>query len=305
MQASANRAGRLAVKAGMRTTFIGAAVALTAIAAAAQTPAPRPVDEVFEAASIKLNRDGGPIAGMRRSPGGRFEATNIQLATLISFAYQLQNFELQGAPSWMDSERWDIIAKIAGDPPPTPPGTPDAIMLATRALLAERFKLRVRRETREVDVYLLTKANADGRLGPGLQQSTTDCLAIQKAADAAAKGGPPAPNPNTPDRMVCGMRVSVGRVQLGGRPLSTFMNVLTTLTQRRIVDRTGLAGDWQFDISFLPPPSSLAGGEPPPPDPDAASLFTVLQERLGLKLQAARMPMPVMVVDQAERPVQD
>jgi bla regulator protein blaR1 len=289
----------------MRTSSIFAAVALVAIVAAAQTPAPRPLGEVFEVASIKLNRDGGPISGLRRLPGGRFEVTNMPLAFLIAFAYQLQPFELQGGPSWMESDRWDVIAKIAGDPPRTAPDTPDAMMMATRALLAERFKLVVRKDTREIDVYLLVRTNADGRLGPGLQQSATDCQAVQKAADEAGKGGPPAPSPNTPDRMICGMHVSVGRVQFGGRPLSTFTNVLTTLTQRRIVDRTGLVGDWQFDISFAPPPPALPGPEPPTPDPDAPSLFTVLQERLGLKLQAARIPMPVMVVDHAERPVQD
>jgi uncharacterized protein (TIGR03435 family) len=194
---------------------------------------------------------------------------------------------------------------VAGDPPPVAPGEVDAMMIATRALLAERFKLVVHRDTREMDVYLLERNRPDGRLGPGLKPSTTDCLAIQKAADEARKGGPPAPSPNTPDRMVCGMRVSNGRVQFGGRPLSTFTSVLTTLTQRRIVDRTGLTGDWEFDISFLPPPSAITGVEPPAPDPDAPSLFTVLQERLGLKLQAARIPMQVMVVDRVERPEQD
>jgi uncharacterized protein (TIGR03435 family) len=288
----------------MKATLVAAVAAVTGMMAAAQSPG-LPADTVFETASIKLNRDGGPLAGMRRSPGGRFDVTNMPLAVLISFAYQLQPYELQGGPSWIESDRWDIVAKIEGNPPPTPPGTPDAIMLATRTLLTERFKLVVRSDTRDVDVYQLIKARADGRLGPGLKPSTTDCLAIQKA-DASAKSGRPTPSLNTPDRMVCGMRVSVGRVQLGGRPLSTFMNILTTLTQRRVVDRTGLTGDWEFDISFAPPPSSLPGPQAVlPPDSDAASLFTVLQEQLGLKLEAARMPMPVLVVEQVERPVAD
>ena len=75
------------------------------------------------------------MAGIRRFPGGCFEATNIQLAALISFAHQLQPFELQGGPPWLMSDRWDIIARVDGDPPPSPPGsqTPDAMMLATRA----------------------------------------------------------------------------------------------------------------------------------------------------------------------------
>jgi uncharacterized protein (TIGR03435 family) len=286
----------------MRIELVAAAVAASVLATAAQTPAP-PADAVFEVASIKRNRDGGPVAGLRRFPGGRFEATNIQLASLISFAYQLQPFELDGGPSWLMDDRWDILAKINGDPPPVLPGTADAIAIATRALLADRFKLVLRRETREIQVYQLVRAS-DGRLGKGLRQSTVDCLAIQRAVDDAAKGGPPAPNPNTPDRLVCGMRISVGRIQFGGRTMTMLTDALTAITQRRVVDRTGLTGGWEFDISFNPPAPS-PGIEAPPPNPDAASLFTVLQEQLGLKLESARQPMPVMVVDRVERPVED
>jgi uncharacterized protein (TIGR03435 family) len=282
--------------------FVMAALAGTS----AQTPDTPAL--AFEAASIKLNKSGGNTSGLRRFPGGRFEVTNMPLAFLIEFAYQLQNYELQGGPSWLTSDRWDIIAKIAGDPPPTTPGTgtPDAIMLATRALMAERFKLAVHRETREDDVYQLVRANADGRIGPGLRRSTVDCLAIQKAADAAAKGGPPAPNPNTPDRLACGLRISIGRIQMGGRSMPLLLNALTAITQRRVVDRTGLTGDWELDITFNPPtlPPGLVG-QPPPPNPDVASLFTVLQEQLGLKLEAARKPISVLVVDSVELPVED
>jgi len=282
--------------------FLAAAVAASVLTAAAQTPAP-PADAVFEVASIKRNRDGGPVAGLRRIPGGRFEATNIQLASLISFAYQLQPFELDAGPAWLMDDRWDILAKVDGDPPPAPTGTVDAMMMATRALLADRFKLALRRETREIQVYQLVRAS-DGRLGKGLRPSTVDCLAIQRAVDEAAKGGPPAPNPNTPDRLVCGLRIGVGRIQFGGRPMTILTDALTAITQRRVVDRTGLTGGWEFDISFNPP-APPPGIEAPPPNPDAASLFTVLQEQLGLKLESARQPMPVMVVDRVERPVED
>lgn len=287
----------------MKTRLLAIAVLASTIATAAQSPAP-PAKSTFDVASIKRNKDGGPVSGLRRFPGGRFEATNIQLDALISFAYQLQPFELMGGPSWLMEDRWNVVARIDGDPPRMPPGQIDAMMIATQALLADRFKLVVRRETREIAVYQLVRANRDERLGPGIRRSTVDCLAIQRATDEAAKGGPAAPDPNTPDRMVCGMRVSVGRIQVGGRPLSMLTNVLTAMTQRRVVDRTGLTGDWEFDISFTPP-SPPPGIELPPPDPDAASLFTVLQEQLGLRLEAARVPMPVMVVDRVELPVED
>jgi uncharacterized protein (TIGR03435 family) len=286
----------------MKAAFLFALVAASTLAAA-QTPAP-PGDAGFEVAAIKRNRDGGSVAGIRRFPGGRFEATNIQLASLIGFAYQLQPYELIGGPSWLMDDRWNVVARIDGDPPVRPPGEIDAMMIATQSLLADRFRLVVHRETREVPVYQLVRSSRDERLGAGIRRSTVDCLAIQRAADAAAKGGPPAPNPNTPDRVACGMRVTVGRIQFGGRPLAMLTNVLTAITQRRVVDRTGLTGEWEFDITFNPP-APPPGIELPPPDPDAASLFTVLEEQLGLKLEAARLPMPVMVVDRVELPVED
>ena len=156
---------------------------------------------------------------------------------------------------------------------------------------------------REIQAYQLVRVS-DARLGKGLRPSTVDCLAIQRAGDEAAKGGPPAPNPNTPERLVCGMRISVGRIQFGGRPMTMLTDALTAITQRRVVDRTGLTGFWEFDISFNPP-APPPGREAPPPDPNTASLFTVLQEQLGLKLESARLPMPVMVVDRVEPPVED
>jgi uncharacterized protein (TIGR03435 family) len=281
-------------------------VVSTGLTLSAQDVQPRPARDVFEVASIKLNKSGEPIAGLRRIPGGRFEATNIQLDALISFAHQLQPFELLGAPPWLTTDRWDIFAKIDGDPPPATPGsqTPDAMMLATRALLADRFKLSMHRETRDLETYRLVLARQDRRPGPGLRQSTYDCAGFVRAQDEAAKGEPPAPTPNTPDHMVCGMRVSVNRIQFGGRPLATLLNVLTPMTQRRIVDETGLTGNWEFDISFNPP-APPRGIDVPPASLDAPSLFTVLQEQLGLKLESTRLPMSVLVVDRVERPAED
>ena len=289
----------------MRIALVVSLAAAMVSTSHAQTVSPDS-GPAFEAASIKLNKDGGPVAGLRRFPGGRFEATNIQLAALISFAYQLQPFELQGGPPWLMSDRWDIVAKVPGDPPPVPPGSAaaDAIQMATRRLLGDRFKLELRRATVDMDVYEMVMARADRRPGPGLRASTFDCAGLLKAQDEAAKGGPPAANPNTPDRLVCGLRVAVGRIQFGGRPIGFLTNTLTAMTQRRVVDDTGLAGEWEFDITFNPP-SPPPGVEVPAANLDLPSLFTVLQEQLGVKLQSARLPMPVTIVDRVERPVSD
>ena len=288
---------------------MGRATVLVVVLAAslsAQDLQPTPAPSLFEVASIRLNKDGGSVAGLRRLPGGRFEATNIQLSALISFAHQLQPFELYGGPPWLMNDRWDILARIDGDPPPATPGaqTPDALMLATRALLADRFRLSMHRETQDLEVYRLVMAREDRRPGPRLRPSTYDCAGLPRAQDEAARGGPPAPNPNTPDDVVCGLRVSVGRIQFGGRPLAVLINTLTAMTQRRVVDATDLAGDWQFDISFNPP-APPPGIDVPPANLEAPSLYTVLEEQLGLKLQSARLPMSVMVVDRVERPLED
>src|SRR5262245_48724896 len=189
-----NRALRSRVE---RTMRIGTAllVLFAGVSLSAQGVQP-PAREVFEVASIKLNKDGGSLAGLRRIPGGRFEATNIQLAALIAFAHQLQPFELLGGPAWLTTDRWDVLAKIDGDPPRLPPGDPrpDAMMLATRALLADRFKLSMHRDTQDLEVYRLVMARDDRRFGPGLRQSTYDCAGLVRAQDEAAKGGPAAPD---------------------------------------------------------------------------------------------------------------
>jgi uncharacterized protein (TIGR03435 family) len=284
----------------MRTALFAIVVSASAVLGA-QTIGPDAAPS-FEAASIKLNRDGGSTSGMRRFPGGRLEATNIPLESLISFVYQLQPFELQGGPSWLKSDRWDVLAKMDGDPPPVPLGQPDGLMLAARTLLADRFKLVLRRETREVDAYQLSMARPDGRPGAGMRPSTFDCMGLAKARDEAAKGGPPAADPNTPDRLVCGIRNNGRRLQFGGNSMTMVTQMLTGLAQRRVVDRTGLTGNWEFDISFAPTDRNLPGI---PSDADAPSLFTVIQEQLGLKLDPAKVALPVVVVDRVERPVED
>ena len=275
-------------------------VALTCGLSAQNAP---PGPAAFEVASIRLNKEPADVSGIRRLPGGRLEATSMPLDFLIRFAHQLQDGELQGGPSWLRSDRWNILARIDGDPPPAPLGEPDALMLALRTLLADRFKLALGRDTQEADVYLLTRDRADGRLGTGLKPSTFDCLGLQKARDAAARGGPPAAEPNTPDRVVCGIRNSGRRLQFGGSPMAMVANLLAIITQRRVVDRTGLTGNWEFDISFARPQAGPGAADAPADD--LPSIFTVLQEQLGLKLEPARAPIPVMVVERAERPTED
>jgi bla regulator protein BlaR1 len=296
------------------TKFLAALAVVCATAAlAAQVPPQAPGAQEalpsFEVASVRVNRSAQGGRFIRPQPGGRFETTNMRLRDLIGFAYQVRPFQIEGGPDWMDSVGFDIVAKAEGDvPPPLPGAGPSPQLLMLRSLLIERFKLSVRRETKESAVYDLTLARADGRLGPNLSPSTTDCAALLKAAMKA--GGPPMP-PMQNDRMTCGMRMSPSRVDLGGLSLTEFVNGLGMLLQRTVVDRTGLTGNYDATMTFSPeqlpglplPPPGAAGT--PPLDPNAPSLFTALQEQLGLKLESTRGPVEVLIVDRAEMPMED
>jgi uncharacterized protein (TIGR03435 family) len=274
-------------------------------AAAGNVDAPNPeVPLYFEAASVKpSDPKSGPGVGIRRQPGGRFDTFNTPVRVLITFAYQIQGYQLVGGPDWIGNTRYDIVAKMEGDPPPVRPGTgADHMMLATRTLLAERFKLKVHRETRELDIYALMMAKPDGKPGPKLKTAADNC---SPEAIAARRGSPP-PAPGAGP--VCGIQWLAGRVRFGGYPLSLFATSVSAQVGRAVVDRTGLTGNWDFEMSYAAPPPNgpLAGGaEAPPADPDAPDLFTAVREQLGLKLDATRGPVEVLVIDSIEMATPD
>jgi len=244
-------------------------------------------------------------------PPGRFAATNIPLKVLITNAYQLSFYQVVGGPDWVSTDRFDIAAKVPDGAPP------EQTRAMLRTLLKDRFTLAVHMETRDTPIYALVKARADNRLGPNLKPSTTDCgpIRAQRAAAIAevarARGGrvpvPPPPGPNEP--IVCQMRVS-GRggstltYRAGSITMSALGNALRPYVGREVVDRTGLAGEFDFDLQFSPPPTtgSVDAGIPVAPLDDAASVFTALQEQLGLKLESTRGPVEIMVIDRAEKP---
>jgi len=291
----------------MRTLVIVASTLSVCIVGAharkvtAQSPAS------FEVATVKRNVSGDTQGSLRRAPGGRLNAVNQPLRRLIAFANQLQPYQLVNVPAWAETERFDVLATMTADPPRSPFGDPnDPLLMAMRLLLAERFKLVTHRDMREMDVYALVMARRDGKPGPALRRTTQDC---PRALDAVRRGdGPPAgPAPS----VICGIRTPApGRLVAGGAPLSMFISVLIgpVGVGRYVDDRTGLTGDWDFELTFAPNSARGAppiGAEPPAADPDAPSLFTALQEQLGLKLEATRGPVPIVVIDRLERPVTD
>ncbi len=247
----------------------------------------------FEAASVKpANPSNPPGQGLSRAPGGRFTAVNAPLRFLILYAFQMQGHQLIDAPEWTANERFDIVAKMEGDPPSIVTGGPDPMRLAMQTLLADRFGLRVRRETRELDIYALTMARAGGQPGRGLKSSPEDCAAMA----ARAKTSPPPAGPNGEAPFICGQQFGRGLIRFGGYPLTLFANGLSQSVGRAVVDRTGLTGNWAFELTYADEPS---------PNSDAPSVFTAIQEELGLKLEPAKGPVEVLVVETVQRPTPD
>jgi len=276
-------------------------------APAGSVPAPDPnIPLYFEAASIKpSNPSNPPGQGINRQPGGRFRTFNSPARLLITFAYQIQGYQLVGGPDWISNERYDIVAKMEGDPPAVIPGTgADHMMLATRTLLADRFKLKVHKETRELDIYALTMAKPGGKPGPKLVPARGGC----SPEELAARRGAPPPSQGGPPPVVCGIQQGPGRIRFGNYPLELFARSIGGRLGRAVVDRTGLTGNWEFELEFQPdvqPGQLPPGATAPPVDPDAPSFFTAIQEQLGLKLDATKGPVEVWVIDSIEKPMPD
>jgi uncharacterized protein (TIGR03435 family) len=137
-------------------------------------------------------------------------------------------------------------------------------------------------------------ARADRKLGPNMQPAKADCDALRTESEAAARSGRPSPYPpRTETWTPCGLRTAPGRIVSGGYGFAEFMRELSVRSGRQVVDRTGLEGKWDFFVTFAPEGST---------DSDAPQLFTALQEQLGLKLESARAPVNVLVIDRLEHP---
>lgn len=304
------------------------AALLTATAASAQDPAAPPAAvspaATFDVASVKPS-DPNPdptnplsqIALMLPQPGGRFTATNTPLRMLIMAAFELkQEAQLVGGPPMLLAAKYDITARAAN-----PEAVAKELPKLLRALLADRFKLKTRTEARELPVNDLVLARSDGRLGPEMTPSKSDCskpdeVAAQAGA-ALAKGdlasfiGKPAPCMVTTD-------TSGGPQNLwmrgDGQDMKSLVEVLSAFTGRTVRDKTGLTGRYDFamklDLQMVLALAKKAGANIPAaaaniPQSDGASLMTTLNEQLGLKLDSVRAPIDVVVVDSVEAPVAD
>jgi uncharacterized protein (TIGR03435 family) len=281
---------------------------------AAQNPTPEApaVSPVFEVASVKPNKSGDGFIRFGLQPGGRFTAQNVPARELVRFAYNVQPFQIEGGPRWLNSDRFDVTAKAEGDVPPVAPGQSGPVQLMMQNLLAERFKLKVRRETKEMPIYELRLARSDGRLGTQIEPSTVDCAAQRgrgAGPNGRAGGAPPAP-PQPGERPQCGMFMGIANLGAGDVPMQQLAQLLSTRVGRSVVDKTGLTGRYSFNLEFtpdqMPPPGATPPGVTLPPiNPDGPSIFTALQEQLGLKLESARGEVDMVVIESIEQPTPD
>jgi uncharacterized protein (TIGR03435 family) len=252
---------------------------------------------------------------IRSEPGGRFTATNVPLRVLIRNAYGIaEDSRMVDAPGWIGAERFDIVAKASSDAPPLTPGGgavgPTNLML--QALLEDRFRLVVHRETRELPLYVLSVAAADRRLGPRLTRTTVDCVAI--LATLYPPNGPaPPPPPFVPGQPPpCGSTGGPGQVLAQGMTIAQLASNLSSRVNRVVVDKTGLSGLFDVNLEWMPdqfqgagPLGALPGAPPPSPDGAGPSIYTALREQLGLTLDSTKGPADVLVIDRVERPTPD
>jgi uncharacterized protein (TIGR03435 family) len=285
----------------------GAPAPGTAVTSGAPTPT------TFEVASVKANKSGDPGIRFGLQPGGRFNAVNAPLRELIRFAYNVQPFQIEGGPGWIGSERFDVTAKGEGNIGPTAPGQVGPIQVMMQSLLADRFKLRVKRESKDVPIYTLVMARSDSRLGPKIEASTVDCAALMKARMGGPGGpgrgaAPPAP-PRPGEKPECGMFMGPASVGAGSVTMDQFAQLLATRVNRPVLNKTGLVGNYSFTLDFTPDQIPAGGfqlnGAPLPINPDGPSIFTALQEQLGLKLDSQRGPVEMLVIDSVEQPTPD
>jgi uncharacterized protein (TIGR03435 family) len=234
-------------------------------------PKPAAARPQFEVASVKHNNSGSQDASLRGA-AGRYSATNAPLSMLIRVAYKVQDFQIIGAPAWIDSERYDVEAKAEGyldNDRITGP------MLQT--LIEERFKAAVHGETRDLPVYFLAVAKGGSKL------KASQCITRDPNA--------PVP-PNQPRASFCGFAtVSNGTIKSTGARLQSLTDYLSGILKRKVLDRTGLAGQFDVDLKWTP---DLA-----PPD-GGPSIFTAIEEQLGLKLESGKAPIDVLVIDRID-----
>jgi uncharacterized protein (TIGR03435 family) len=231
---------------------------LLCLALSAQTPS-------FEVASIKPNRTADGSSSTRRGLG-QVTMENVSLKKMTLMAYGIpddREYALSG-PDWLTSERFNVLAKYPAD-------TPDAQVRAMlQNMLADRFKLALHKETRQLPTYALVLAKGGSK------------LKLAEGGDSRTNGRP-------------------GRLEATKTTVQKLADLLARMMGCPVLNETGLTGAFNFTLEWTPDETIRLGAEPPPPSAGGPSIFSALQEQLGLKLEGRKGPVDVLVVDRVER----
>jgi bla regulator protein BlaR1 len=256
-----------------RLKTIGQFAAVSAVCAAGALAQTMPK---FEVASIKPADPS--VQGMRVNiaPGGRYIANGATVKLLMMQAFGIQAFQIEGGPAWIGNDRFEINAKAESG---VQLGQ-NAIAIIMEGLLYERFHLKISRETKEMPVYALV----------------------------IAKGGAKVKETDGANNTVSNRR---GQMELKGAPMSMFANQLSNLVGRTVLDKTGLTGNYDAKLEFTPDqlqqlgPRDVGGPESSRVDSQGPTIFTSIQEQLGLRLEATKGPVAMYVVQKVERPTEN
>lgn len=209
------------------------------------------------------------------APGGRFTAKNVNVKFLIQQAYGVRDFQITGGPGWITTERFDIDAKADGAE------TPEQRKPLMQALLKDRFKLEFHNETKDLPMYSLVVAKSGSKL---------------KEAPAGGQGP----------------QIRMGRGMINGQGMNMQLLSMQLSNQlgRSVTDKTGLTGNYEVKLEWTPDPSEGGPRPPgaegaPPVDTAGPTIFTALQEQLGLKLESQKGPVEMIVVDKIEKPTEN
>ena len=278
----------------MRITGLTLILTAAVTDVAAQTPSLPP----FDALSVKRSANVGMGKMSGASLPGQIRLVNIPLHAVLLEAFGVRDHELIGSPAWTRDERFDLVGTYSAEAITGRDGYRRMLQKA----LVERFGLTTHREMRASPIYRLVMARPDRRLGPDLKPSTVDCaqwLAEKKPQAGAGTASRVAPGGRRP---ACDSLPARQYIAAGTQPISALVRNLENITGRSVVDETGLQGNFDYDLEFS---RTLESGNGPTAGGGKPSIFTALQEQLGLKLEADRRPMPVVIIDAISRPTPD
>lgn len=239
--------------------------------------------QTFDVATIKPNAANDNRVMIRMLPGGNFTASGVTLKQLIGQAFNMRDFQISGGPGWISAERFDINAKAEGLPDRVPP---EKLRPMLRALIEERFKLKTHNESKEMPVYALVLGKNGHKLTPSKAEGQGQTM----------------------------MRMGRGQINATKVPMAVLANQIAQQLGRTVIDKTDLKGDFDITLEWTPEAGHGGGGPfggppsgdgPPPAGGNGPTIFTALQEQLGLRLESTKGPVEILVIDDVSKPTEN